>query len=50
MPACTNPLIEAINPYVPIPRSKDLPVEPTKANAVIVVPKTLIKSKNGPML
>ena len=32
-----------------MPRSKALPVEPTSAKAVMVVPNTDIRSMNGPI-
>ena len=46
---CTIPEAEAISPYTPLPSSHALPVEPTRAKAVMVVPNTLMSSRNGPM-
>ena len=43
------PLHAAKAPYVATPAVKALPVEPTSAKPVMVVPNTLIRSMNGPM-
>ena len=46
---CTMPLHTANAPYVAMPVVNDLPVEPTSAKPVIVVPNTLMSSMNEPM-
>ena len=43
------PLHTATAPNVATPVIKALPVEPTSAKPVMVVPNTLINSINGPM-
>ena len=43
------PLHEASAPYVATPVVKALPVEPTRAKPVIVVPNTLISSMKEPI-
>ena len=43
------PLLLASIPYTPTPARKASPLLPTSAKAVIVVPKMLIKSRNGPI-
>ena len=43
------PLHTATAPKVATPVMKALPVDPTSAKPVMVVPNTLINSMNGPM-
>ena len=43
------PDADAISPNTPIPALNDSPVDPIRANAVIVVPKSDMTNRNEPM-